>query len=159
MTRKGYAISESQVKAIQSDMFRLFTKWAKHRQLLVQLGTKRGWIANAFGRRRYFYMRSQAPAMVGFDPQSGVADMLWRVLPEVDSVTTLLATIHDSVVIEAPANRIEREVEQTKEIMEQEFPEVWPGFRVPVGVKIGKPGESWGDMELRYEEEEKNGSP
>ena len=143
----GFEITPNQVAEIQKEMFNLFPKWKAHREAIIASGRALGYVTNAFGRRRYFYHKSAAPSMVGFDPQSGVADMLWRILPEADDKATLLATVHDSLLIEAPEGAIETRVEAVREVMEQVFDEVAPGFKVPVEVKIGAPGQSWGEME------------
>ena len=143
----GYSITPNQVKEIQEQMFTLFPKWKAHRETIIAEGRALGYVTNAFGRRRFFYHKSAAPSMVGFDPQSGVADMLWRILPEADEKAVLLATVHDSLLIEAPKGEIEGRAAAVREVMEQPFPEVAPDFRVPVDVKIGAPGQSWGEME------------
>lgn len=152
MRAAGFDVKEEEIKAQQARMLGLFPKWAARRQAVMHEGAAKGYVTNAFGRRRYFYQRSEGTRMIGFDAQSGVADMLYRVLPEAERVTTLLALIYDGILFEAPAQEIQAQAALLQAVMEQEFPEVAAGFRIPVSVKIGLPGESWGAMEARYEE-------
>jgi DNA polymerase I-like protein with 3'-5' exonuclease and polymerase domains/uracil-DNA glycosylase len=145
--RHGQAVSEGEIQAQLDDLARLFPRWTAHSLSLAAEGRAKGYVTNAFGRRRYFYDRKKASAMVGFDAQSAVADMMWEILPDLDKVTTLLCTIYDGVLFEFEDDG---EPQMVKEIMQRDFPEV--GLRLPVDMKLGFPGESWGDMELRYAE-------
>ena len=82
--------------------------------------------------------------MIGFIPQSTVADMLWSILPDVGP--WLLTPVHDAVLIEAPKSEIEGVVSKVKATMEREWPMIAPGFKVPVTAKIGEPGAAWGTL-------------
>jgi len=121
-----------------------------YRQLLVELCDKQGWIENAFGRVRYFH-DGRAPAAVDFIPQSTVADIIWCVLKPVAELTRkyggrLVTTVHDSILVCVPsAVRYEVAVEM-KKIMERRFDCVRKGFYIPVDLKIGEAGASWGDL-------------
>jgi DNA polymerase I-like protein with 3'-5' exonuclease and polymerase domains len=146
MADAGFPTSIAECEEMQNRLFRLFPKWAVWRNSVVDEGRSQGWVSNPFGRRRYFYTRNVGGQMIGFTPQSTVADMLWTIIPEVPGLVTM---IHDAVLVEAPLDKIQATVAQTKEIMEREWPMIASGFKVPTDVKVGMPGESWGDMELR----------
>lgn len=144
LQQAGFPTSEQECREMQDSLFRLFPKWASYRNLLVDYGNKRGYIQNPFGRRRYFYARNSFTAILGFMPQSTVADMLWAILPDVADVLTV--PVHDAVLIEAPAEDIEWRVADIKATMAREWPMIAPEFSVPVTAKIGAPGQAWGEI-------------
>lgn len=146
MADAGFPTSIAECEEMQNRLFRLFPAWAGWRNNLIDLGRRQGFITNPMGRRRYFYTRNAGSAMIGFIPQSTVADMLWDIIPRVPGLVT---TIHDAVLVEAPAANIREVVQTTQAIMEKPWPEIGLD-KVPTDAKIGLPGESWGDMELRY---------
>ena len=88
--------------------------------------------------------------MIDYLPQSTAADIMWDRLPAVDQFCSahggaLLATIHDSFLMEFPKEAIEPcLLGNLREVLEIEFPQIAPGFRVPVDMKIGS---NWGQME------------
>ena len=147
MADAGFPTSVAECEAMQNKLFMLFPRWATWRNTIVDFGRKNGFVANSFGRRRYFYTRSSGTAMIGFTPQSTVADMLWDILPSVPGLVTM---IHDAVLVEGDQATIREVVGRGQEIMEKPWPQIGVDFRVPTDVKIGHPGASWGDMELRY---------
>lgn len=144
MAMAGFTVSVAECEAMQRRLFALFPKWTAWRNGVVAKARAKGYTTNPFGRRRYFYHSSAAPAMIGFIPQSTVADMLWSILPDVGP--WLLTPVHDAVLIEAPKGEIHAVADRVREVMEQEWDAIAPGFRVPCTVKIGEPGASWGTL-------------
>lgn len=144
LSMAGFDVSVAECEAMQRRLFSLFPKWTAWRNGVVAEARAKSYTTNPFGRRRYFYHSSAAPAMIGFIPQSTVADMLWAILPDVGP--WLLTPVHDAVLIEAHKDEIEGVVAKVKATMEREWPSITPGFSVPVTSKIGEPGAAWGTL-------------
>jgi DNA polymerase family A/3'-5' exonuclease len=121
-----------------------------YRQLLIELCEKQKYITNAFGRTRFFH-DGRAPAAVDFIPQSEVADIIWCVLKPVAEMARryggrLVTTVHDSIIICVPAAVRDAAAQEMKAIMERRFDNIRKGFYIPVDLKVGAPGASWGEM-------------
>jgi DNA polymerase I-like protein with 3'-5' exonuclease and polymerase domains len=65
---------------------------------------KNSYLANPFGRRRWWYTR-QVTEMYNFPPSSTAADMMYRILPilerQLPKHASLRLTVHDSVLVHA----------------------------------------------------------
>ena len=147
---KGYDISIRECRALLDGFNARFKKTSQYRQIILSQVAAQYYLTNSFGRRRYFYGgKSAAPAALDFLPQSNAADIAWNTLKPLDTFLSsrggaLLATIHDSVLVECPREQCGDTVKGIREIMEREFPQIAPSFRVPIKVKIGS---NWGEME------------
>jgi uracil-DNA glycosylase family 4 len=146
----GVVTSEAECRALQNSLARAYPRLWEWRQEVIRNATANYYLNNPFGRRRYFWRGGDdAPAALDFLPQSTAADVMWASLLPLDLALggcggKLLATVHDSVLIEAPRDRCKDAAQVLRLVMEREFPQVAPGFRVPVNIKTG---ESWGEME------------
>lgn len=121
---------------------------------LQNLGTRgklEGYLVDPFGYRRYFYGGGRdIPEMKDFIPQATVAGMMWIVLRPIQEAMVplggrLMANIHDEFLVQVPRAQVPESQSRLRSILEQEFPQVCPGFRVPVSVKVGN---NWRDMKL-----------
>lgn len=106
-------------------------------------------LTNPFGLKRYFYSSDDAPAAVNFMPQSTAAIIMWKTLVELnerlkDVGGRILNTIHDAILCEIPEHMEAPAKAVVMEVMQQEWREIAPGFRVPVKVKVGR---TWGECE------------
>lgn len=113
-------------------------------------GLSQHYLTNPFGRRRYFYGGTrQTTEMFNYFPQSTVADILIASLPTLSDFAKyyggrIVATVHDSVLFEFPVTSLSVPLfDALKSVAEREWPNIAPGFRVPVSLKLGKPGGSW----------------
>lgn len=105
-------------------------------------GTGLGWIANEYGRVRYFAMED-VPAMCNFKPQSLAAEVLFDAMEALEEGlgkldSELLLTVHDEVVIDTPC--ADECIPFVREIMERRSPEL--DLSVPVEITVGK---NWAD--------------
>jgi uracil-DNA glycosylase family 4 len=154
---KGYPISESECAAILAGLGRRYRDASAWRDAVAAEMQARHYLANAFGRRRYFLgssgedfgseFGSDIPAALDFHPQSDAADMFWSVLRpvrdrlrEIDA--RLLVPMHDELVAECPRGKVKEAQLILKEEMERPFPEL-DGLSVPTEGEIG---ENWGEM-------------
>lgn len=117
---------------------------------LINMCDTKKYVTNAFGRTRFFHS-GQAPAAVDFIPQSTVADVLWCVLKDIAVFARslggrLTTTVHDSVLIQVPNDKVTVAAAGMKEIMERRFDCVAPGFFLPVELKVAAPGQPWSEM-------------
>ena len=125
---------------------------AQRRQAAVVEARSKKQLQNPFGRIRYFYGAIPDPhvqnSAINFGPQSTVADMFWSWFgPVFDCLERhggrLLTQVHDSFVWTAPAEKVDAICADLDKIMGCEWPQIMPGFRVPVGHEIGP---NWRDM-------------
>jgi uracil-DNA glycosylase family 4 len=145
---KGYTISIRDCRKLLDGFEARFNKVHQYRQQLISQVNTQFYLTNPFGRRRYFHGRN-IPAALDFLPQSAASDIMWNILKPLDQAVStqgggLLATVHDSVLVECPRTKCGETVEAIREIMEREWPQISPGFKVPVKVKFGS---SWGEMQ------------
>lgn len=141
---KGFRTTEREMSDAQARLFNAFPDWRRAQLMEETLAKSSRVIRNPFGRRWHIYHPSVARKAWARKIQSSVADMLWRVLSRWPGEAQLLTPVHDAVLIQI-VNPEEAYAVQTA--MQQEFPEIAPGFRVPVKVTIGQPGQSWGELE------------
>jgi DNA polymerase I-like protein with 3'-5' exonuclease and polymerase domains len=88
---------------------------------------------------------------VDFIPQSTVADILWCVLKPVAAMARryggrMVTTVHDSILLAVPRQHRDAAAIEMKQIMEQRFDCVRKGFYIPVELKVGEAGASWGEL-------------
>lgn len=145
-----YDIEESECWALLDAFDRRYKRAAAYRQQLVGEATYNHKITNPFGLVRYFYGGDRmAPAAVSTMMQSTAAMMTWSILPELHSSALsldawLLLLVHDSFLLEAPDEAVPTVAWMCRQVGEREFPEIAPGFKVPISIKTGR---SWGEME------------
>lgn len=154
----GYDLSFAECKRLLGFFDSEYHKAAAYREQIIRDMREQLYVTNPFGLRRYFYSRDQASAAVNFVPQSTAAIITWKLLPKLgfmarDHGGNLLTLVHDEFLFELPWEIYgcktpedlinDLSVGDLRQTMEQEWPEIAPRFRVPVGVKIGP---NWGEM-------------
>lgn len=147
---KGIHISLSQAEAGQRGVALAYpTGWAWRNEMGRRCVVD-GWLREPFGRKRHFYggKRDVSEAM-DFKPQATGASMLWSQLPGQWALAQRLGghfplTVHDDYLHEVPLEGVAEYRAAVKELLEVEYPQVAPGFRVPTEAKVGK---NWGQME------------
>lgn len=151
MKKHGVLVPLEEIKSAQAALKREYPKMAAWQIATVAEGTSKGYLINPMGRVRFFYGgQNDAPEIADFDPQSTIADIALRVMPDLHREAKALRGRlamhgHDSFLIQLPADKM-RHIYVFKEILEQEFNEIAPGFRIPVAIKYGAPGGSWGSL-------------
>jgi hypothetical protein len=97
------------------------------------------------------------PEMLAYLPQSNAADILWTRLPALEAFAGefdghLVTTVHDSFLLEFPTDHIGRDLLRSlRSVLECDFPNIAPGFQVPVNLKMG----SNRDVRLVYDVDER----
>jgi uracil-DNA glycosylase family 4 len=131
-------------------------------QRTVDIAGREGLLTTPFGRKRWFYTSSLYTESLSFIPQSVAADIIFRCMiglmydrigwPEenvkkvvkvyepLPQPAELLIQVHDSLVLQAPENMVDRICNVLKKVLTQPWPEL-KGFSIPIGIKVG---ESWG---------------
>ncbi len=127
-----------------------------------------GFLTNPFGRKRWLYTQSYYTESLSFLPQSTAADVIYRamlalmyerialplekvlaVVPFVRPLPEpahLLLQVHDSLLIELPGSMTDEVVAVVSSVMSQPWKELG-GFSIPIEMKLGAPGQSWGELE------------
>ena len=134
-------------KRIMDGLAEYYTDVTAYKPHLIALCDTKKYIINPFGRIRFFH-DGRAPAAVDYIPQSTVADILWCVLKKVAEFARslggrLITTVHDSILIQVPKDKVMVAAAGMKQIMEQRFNCVSPGFFIPVELESAGPGEPW----------------
>ena len=148
-SRTARTVSKSWCEDLQNKFFSLYPDYASWRRSIVaSLPTQRR-LTNAFGRTRYFWdAQRDVPAALDYLPQSTVADIVWSRLPHLSALAKrhdgLMRTIvHDSFLFEVPEENLPQFYKEAKEILEQRFDNVAPGFYLPCKAKAGP---NWGAL-------------
>jgi DNA polymerase I-like protein with 3'-5' exonuclease and polymerase domains len=55
----------------------------------------------------------------------------------------MVTTVHDSILVAVPRAEVAHAARRIKEVMEQRFDNVRPGFFIPVELEVAGPGEPW----------------
>jgi DNA polymerase I - 3''-5'' exonuclease and polymerase domains len=144
---KGYSVSNAECKALLKGFDKAYPKAAAYRDRLITLGKEAKCITNPFGLKRFFYMRDPGTAPANTMIQSTAAIIMWKILPKLAAEAKrqggmMVAMVHDSVEFELPEAF---DTVPFRQIMEQEFPEIAPGFYCPIDIKYGP---SWGEVQL-----------
>lgn len=148
---KGITISQRDCDSLLAGFDRTYNIAASYRHQQLAIAQAQRYVQNPFGLRRYFpHQKFPAPAAMSTLIQSTGAIMMWHILPELERAAEsfdgkLLLTVHDDVMLEVPLEHQSEALHAVKDIMEQEFPQVAPGFKVPVTPKTS--AISWGEME------------
>ncbi len=137
-------------KRIMDGLAAYYTDVTAYKAHLIGLCDTKKYIINPFGRTRFFH-NGQAPAAVDYIPQSTVADILWCVLKDVAVMARslggrLVTTVHDSILIQVPNERVAEAARRMKNIMERRFDCVAKDFFIPVELEVAGPGESWAEV-------------
>lgn len=146
---KGFALSEKEAQELQAALAQAYPALWEWRQHVINEAAKNYYLQTPFGARRYFWQgKRDAPAAIDFLPQGTAAGITWYIIPALDKALSgvgglLQLLVHDSTLAGVARNRTEESVRIIKGEMEREWPQIAPGFRVPVEVKVG---ENWGEM-------------
>lgn len=156
-----------EVKGLMAGWKKEIWETVKWQERTGEQAKKQGFLTNPFGRRRWFYTNSYYTESLSFLPQSTAADIIFRcmiaimyerigwpleMVNRVVQVTwplpepiKLLLQVHDSLLFECPKDMTRMLIENVDRVMAQPWPEL-NGFAIPVGIAVGEPGESWGEM-------------
>ena len=137
-------------------------------QLVGNTAQTSGILATAFGRKRWFWSTSSYTDGIRFMTQSSGADICFKsmislmyekihwpeqfalkateVLAPLPFNARLIAQVHDSLLVECPLDKVHEVVKQMYKAMSQPWKELG-GFSIPVAFKVGKPNDSWAEIE------------
>jgi len=150
LEQEHFYVSPADCSTTSESIWGYYSETNAYRELLVELCEAQKYIVNAFGRVRFFH-DGRAPAAVNFIPQSTVADIIWCVLKPVAEMARryggrLVTTVHDSILLCVPRKHRDAAAVEMRQIMEQRFDCVRKGFFIPVDLKVGETGASWGSL-------------
>ncbi len=161
---QGYFFSEKECKEFIEIGKRLNPRTAAWQRETQNLAKRDGFLRNPFGRRRWFGHRVNTECLA-FLPASTLADICLRAMvshyPE-RFATELAALgvgvqgafapgwrlsiqVHDSLVLQGPAQHRDEQLARTAAIMTQPWREL-DGFALNVEAKAGEAGASWADL-------------
>lgn len=127
----------------------IITDW---RTKVIEEARSKKCLQNPFGRIRYFWGvvndGHTRNAAINFLPQSTVADMFWVLFPDIEAEIAptrarLMTQVHDAFLISCPREGVQEVAGLVSNSMGREWPNIAPGFHVPVSVEVGL---NWGDM-------------
>lgn len=150
----GVYTTTAAMRDFQRALARAYPRWWAYLEEVALLGQAQGYLRNSFGRvRRFTAPESDVPAMKDFPPQSDVGDIGWSTYRDLadgaDAYGRLSMLIHDEAVIQVRRDRVKEGCDMLRDVMGREFPEVAPGFRIPVNCKVGP---QWGPRMVKEDE-------
>jgi len=162
-----YNIPEKDCKDLLTMWKKLNWASAQWQERTGNQAMKDGVLTTAFGRKRWFWSQTAYTEGIRFMLQSSGADICYRsmialmyerigwpvelalkVVPKVFPLpypARLILQVHDSLLVECPYALVEEVKACLTAAMEQLWPEL-AGYMIPVAVKVGNPGESWGEL-------------
>ena len=149
--QNGYKLKLEECQALLDGFNSLYQKAAGYRVAELAVARSKRYIENPFGLRRYFpHQTFPAPDAMATKIQSTGAIMMWTIIPQMTKAAesfngNLLLSVYDDALWQVPLEHKDAALEALTDIMQQEFNEVAPGFRVPVSKKWSPT--SWGAME------------
>jgi len=136
-------VKADEVKAMIEGFEKLYPGVTAYQRECIRYVLKHGYIVNGWGRKRWFGdVKGNRNEIINTPIQGSGADMQWDVAPQIEAAAVelgghLVIPMHDEDVVEVPEQNASLMAWRMREIMEQEFPQVAPGFRCPVQIKIG----------------------
>lgn len=161
---QGYFFNEKECKGFIEAGKELNPRTAAWQRETQALAKRDGFLSNPFRRRRWFGHRVNTECLA-FLPASTLADITLRamVAHRPERFATELAAlgiavqgafapgwrlsmqIHDSLVLQGPAEHWQQQTARTAAIMQQSWAAL-NGFALSVEAKVGAAGASWGDI-------------
>ena len=154
-----------EVKKYQAKWRSMIHKTCDWQRKTMNDATRMGYVENKFGRKLWLWESGSGPQAVAFHPQSNAAEIIIRVMialmykridwPEeyarrvvnilcpLPEPAELIATVHDELLIDAPADLVAKCLECLKITMGQPWPELG---NLVLPISIGAYA-SWGDAE------------
>ncbi len=155
MRQSGVYTTEKAMKDFQQALARAYPRWWAYLQTQGEIGQAQGYLRNALGRvRRFTNGGGDVPAMKDFEPQSTVGDIGWSTYRELHDAAKVLEgrlsmLVHDEVVVQVPRHLVHEAADMLRDVMQQPFPEVGPGFYLPIDVTVG---ERWAKKMTKLED-------
>lgn len=151
LLKKGFDVPFKECKDAQTGLAKTYPVWWAWREQIKAQALSQQYLRNAFGRLRRFHSNSMANAALNYLPQSTVADMAWSTYVPVHQAVNALGgrlttVVHDSFLIQVPEKNVEMASITVKNILEQPFDDIAPGFSCPSNIKVGAPGAAWSDL-------------
>jgi len=153
LKKEGLIVGIPEIKKVQALLRRLYARMFAWQTTVVEEMLGQGYLINPFGRVRFFYGKDKdGPEAADYNPQSSVADITWYLLPELQERAgefggRVVCQVHDSFLFCVPKEHVKCATATFKNIMEREFPQIAPGFFIPVSIKVGEAGQSWGELQ------------
>lgn len=164
---EGYFFSEKDCKEFLAIGKRLNPRTAQWQLETIELAKRDGYLRNPFGRIRWFSSRSVSTQCLAFLPASTLADIILRAMiahypqrfsAEISNLGlqrtspiypgwSMSAQIHDSLIMQGPAEHRLVQAARTKAVMTQPFAEL-DGFHLDVEIKSGEANISWGELKV-----------
>jgi len=114
-----------------------YPRLGRFRDKSVEEATKKGYLRTPFGRIRW---TSRATQALNFPVQSSASDVTLTTLIELYRAgygPNLRLTVHDSIVLELPKDKVEEELPKIRSIVERPIPQL-DGYRFPAKYQIGR---------------------
>lgn len=164
---EGFFYSKAKCKQFVKIRQELNPATALWQEATIEQANRDGYLRNAFGRIRWFSSRSSATQALAFLPASTLADIIIRAMvahypvqfqQEIinlqlertgyfEKLWRISAQVHDSLLLQGPSDYVLAQAAITKAVMEQPW-QALQGFSLATEVKIGAPGDSWGQLKV-----------
>lgn len=161
----SYDLDLATVKSYQAKWKLMIAKTSDWQRAVMNSAQRVGYVENKFGRKLWLWESGSGPQAVAFHPQSNAAEIIIRVMialmykrvgwPEawakkvvnvlcpLPEPAELIATVHDEILCDSPAEIAEDVKQAMITVMSQPWPELG-NMVLPISIGIES---SWGDFE------------
>jgi uracil-DNA glycosylase family 4 len=117
-----FGVSDAEAQSWQLKIMNKYPGLAKYREHVERSYVKQGMLETPFGRVRYLQDLRQG---YNFPIQSTASDITLGSIVALDEAGfEILATVHDSIILQIPTNKFEEKTKEVKRIMERPIPEL-----------------------------------
>jgi DNA polymerase I-like protein with 3'-5' exonuclease and polymerase domains len=160
-----YDLDLNEIKKYQAKWKQMIHKTADWQRAVMDSAQRIGYVENRFGRKLWLWESGSGPQAVAFHPQSNAAEIIIRVMialmykrvgwPEdwakrvvnvlcpLPEPAVLIATVHDEILCDSPAEIADDVELAMSTVMSQPWPELG---NMVLPISIGQEA-SWGDFE------------
>jgi len=146
---QGIVMQEATLRTYFATLHQLYPEIPEYHQKLLEEARTFGYIKTSWGSRRYTRdVKKLRNEILNYPIQGDGAEIGWEIIPLTDECAAdyggyISILLHDGFYWQIPADKVDAFVVDVRKIMEQEWPQIAPGFSIPVDIKTGP---NWRDL-------------
>jgi uracil-DNA glycosylase family 4 len=148
-----YHMPEVEAQAYIDSWWREFPQLREWTRNVWATAKEHGFVQSPFGHKRRIHLITEENVgglqreMVNFLPQNIAAWLtISSIIDLIDNNIRVVATVHDSIIIDCPSHRVDGTIRTVKSVMERQAVKQLGWFDIPFAVDISI-GSTWGTLE------------